>query len=133
MVVCRGSPHQITPMKKTDDSTPSAALNHEHPLTGEQISRFRRDGYIKLKNVLPPETLRHYGAEITRQVKLLNTETRPMEQRDTYTKAFLQIMNIWRKSEMVKEFVFNRCLARLATELLGTRGVRRDKAKAKTT
>ena len=48
----------------------------------------------------------------------------PMEQRTTYQKAFLQIMNIWLKSEIAKEFVFSKRLAKIATDLMGTRGVR---------
>ena len=108
----------------TNMSRSSTLLHQPYALTDAQIQQFRREGYIKLKNVLPPETLTQYGREITAQVKALNKETRPVEQRDTYAKAFLQIMNIWNKSDLVKEFVFGRRLARLATELLGTRGVR---------
>jgi hypothetical protein len=48
----------------------------------------------------------------------------PFLQRSTYKKAFIQIINLWKKSEKVKEFVFGERLARIATELLGTRGVR---------
>ena len=35
-----------------------------------------------------------------------------MDQRTTYQKAFLQIMNIWTKDELVQEFVFGQRLAR---------------------
>ena len=100
------------------------SLDQPFTLTQEQIERFRKEGYIKLKNVLPPETLAHYGQEITAQVKALNRESRPVDQRDTYAKAFLQVMNIWTKSDLVKEFVSGRRIARIATELIGTRGVR---------
>jgi len=102
----------------------SAILDEPFTLTDAQIQQFRQDGYIKLKNVLPAAVLEEYGREITRQVKLLNKETRPVEQRDTYSQAFLQIMNIWRHSQTVRELVFSRRIARIATELLGTRGVR---------
>lgn len=99
-------------------------LNTHYPLTAEQIERFRKDGYIKLKDVLSPETIAHYGSEITRMVKELNTEDKPVEERSTYGKAFLQISNIWPKSEIAKEFAFSKRLARIATELMGTTGVR---------
>lgn len=111
-------------MSSTIEHTSPDILDQPFNLTDDQINQFRRDGYIKLKNVLAPETLAHYEREITAQVKELNRETRPVEQRDTYARAFLQIMNIWTKSELVKEFVFGSRLARIATELLGTRGVR---------
>ena len=79
---------------------------------------------MKLKNVLSPEVLEYYGNEITRQVIRLNTQQKPMAERTTYEKAFLQIGNIWQKSDIAKEFVFSKKLGRIAAELMGTRGVR---------
>lgn len=99
-------------------------IDSAYTLTDEQIKFFRTQGYIKLKNVLSPEALEYYGREISRKVIELNTLNIPMEQRTTYQKAFLQIMNIWTKSEIVKEFVFGKRLARLAAELMGVSGVR---------
>ena len=34
-----------------------------------------------------------------------NTEKRKLEERDTYGKAFLQIMNLWEVDEQVKKMV----------------------------
>jgi ectoine hydroxylase-related dioxygenase (phytanoyl-CoA dioxygenase family) len=99
-------------------------LEEPYALSAQQIEHFRRDGYVKLKHVLSPEVLDYYGREITRQVLLLNNQTKPMSERTTYEKAFLQISNIWTKSDVVKEFAFSRRLARIAAELLGVRGVR---------
>lgn len=106
------------PARLTED------LNGHYPITTQQIEHFRDRGFIKLKQVLAPETLRYYGDEITRQVFRLNNLSKPMEERTTYEKAFLQIMNLWTKSEVVREFSFSRKLARIATELMGVRGVR---------
>jgi ectoine hydroxylase-related dioxygenase (phytanoyl-CoA dioxygenase family) len=107
-------------------SPPPATLDIDshYPLTNDQITRFRRDGFIKLKQVLSPEVIAHYGPTITSEVQRLNTLHLPMEERNTYQKAFLQVMNIWTKNETVKEFCFGRRLARLAAELMGVKGVR---------
>lgn len=99
-------------------------IDSEYQISPAQIAQFQKDGYIKLKDVLSPETLEHYRGEITRQVLHLNTESKPLEQRSTYGKAFLQIMNLWKHSELVREFVMGKRLARIATELLQTQGVR---------
>ncbi|MEX0775024.1 MAG: phytanoyl-CoA dioxygenase family protein [Phycisphaeraceae bacterium] len=99
-------------------------LDTPYALAPEQIARFRKDGFIKLKNVLSPATLEHYEREISRQVDLLNEQRKPMAQRNTYEKAFLQITNLWRRNEVVKEFCFSRRLARIAAELMGVGGVR---------
>ena len=47
-----------------------------------------------------------------------------MEQRTTYGKAFLQIMNLWTNHQRIREFVFGKRLARIAAELIGATGVR---------
>ena len=103
-----------------------ARIDVDSPLAlgAEQIRSYRENGFLKLKNVFNAETLAHYGREITRKVHELNTLHLPMEQRTTYQKAFLQVMNLWTKSEVVREFVFGKRLARLAAELMGTPGVR---------
>jgi ectoine hydroxylase-related dioxygenase (phytanoyl-CoA dioxygenase family) len=99
-------------------------LNEPFYLSDETIAFYRENGYVKLKNVLSPEVLAYYGEIITDWVFKLNKLTKPMEERTTYERAFLQIMNMWRENDEVKEFVFSKRLARIATELMGVSGVR---------
>ncbi|HKU99113.1 MAG TPA: phytanoyl-CoA dioxygenase family protein [Vineibacter sp.] len=99
-------------------------IDCEYRISAEQVARFREDGYIKLKDVFSQETLGTYGREITRLVLERSKDTRPLEERNTYGKAFLQVINLWRYSDIVREFVFGRRLARIVTELLQTDGVR---------
>ena len=93
-------------------------------LTPEQIGFYQENGYIKLKHVLSPELLEYYRQAIYARVSELSRDALPIEQRDTYGKAFLQIMNLWTESGVVKEFVFSKRLGRIAAELMGTTGVR---------
>jgi ectoine hydroxylase-related dioxygenase (phytanoyl-CoA dioxygenase family) len=99
-------------------------INSEYKLSPEQIARFQRDGYIKLKDVFDLDVLDYYGKEISRLMRELNTNNMPIEQRTTYGKAFLQIMNLWRASNVVKEFVLGKRLGKIASDLLKTEGVR---------
>ena len=99
-------------------------IDSPYTLAPEQVERFRREGFIRLKDVFDAQTLRHYGEEITRQTIALNTQTVPLEQRSTYDKAFLQVMNLWREGGPVREFVFGKRLARIAAQLLEVDGVR---------
>ena len=117
-----GAPIPSTHM--TAAALPALDIDSEYKITPEQIARFQKDGYIKLKNVLSPDVLDYYGKEITRQVLLLSKDYQPLAERNTYGKAFLQIMNLWTRSEIVREFVFGKKLGRIATELLQTRGIR---------
>ncbi|MFO0299539.1 MAG: phytanoyl-CoA dioxygenase family protein [Pseudomonadota bacterium] len=99
-------------------------LDAPYRLDPGQIAQFRRDGFIKLKHVLGAATLAHYGAEITRLTVELNTEQRPLAERSTYDRAFLQVMNLWEKSPLVGRFVMGRRLGRIAAGLLEVDGVR---------
>jgi ectoine hydroxylase-related dioxygenase (phytanoyl-CoA dioxygenase family) len=99
-------------------------LHAPYELSADQIDHFRERGFVKLRDVLSPEVIDHYGEAITKKVIELNEQTKPMAERNTYERAFLQIMNLWRHDERVKQFVFSRRLARIAAELLGTEGVR---------
>ncbi len=99
-------------------------IDSPYPLATEHIERFEREGFIKLKNVLSAEALLHYGTEITRLTIALNTQVLPLEERSTYDRAFLQVMNLWEHSAVVQEFVLGRRLARIAAELLQVSGVR---------
>lgn len=99
-------------------------LDTPYMLQPAQVAQFRRDGYIKLKSVLSPQTLAEYGRDITRLTVELNTQQRPLEERSTYDRAFLQVMNLWEQSPRVGRFVMGRRLGRLAAELLEVQGVR---------
>jgi ectoine hydroxylase-related dioxygenase (phytanoyl-CoA dioxygenase family) len=104
----------------------SVATELDAPFTlgREQIRRYAEDGFVKLRRVLGPDVLAHYEPEITGRVIALNTQHLPLAERDTYSRAFLQVTNLWRHSQVVKEFVFSRRLARIAAELMGVRAVR---------
>ena len=99
-------------------------LDAPYDLSNEQIQYYRTNGFVKLKNVLATEVVDYMRTTISAEVQRLNTQHVPLEQRDTYSKAFLQIMNIWTQSESVKDIVFSKRLAKIATDLMGVKGVR---------
>jgi len=99
-------------------------LDMPFTLSPEQIDFFQENGFIKLKNVLSPAVIHYMNETISAEVVRLNTQHLPIEQRDTYGKAFLQIMNIWTRSATVKEIVFSKRLAKIAADLMGVNGVR---------
>ncbi|MFN5020316.1 MAG: phytanoyl-CoA dioxygenase family protein [bacterium] len=99
-------------------------LDAPFELTQEQIAYFRENGFVKIPGVLSKEALQAMDEIITAEVNRLNTQHLAMEDRDTYGKAFLQIMNIWRNSAAVKQIVFSKRLAKIAADLLEVEGVR---------
>ena len=105
------------------DSLP--LLDAPYHLTDDQCRRFREDGFIRLPGVFDDETLAHFEREIT-ALTLAHDPNRgvPLADRDTYGKAFIQVGNLWSRGAEARRLTFSRRLARIATHLLGTRGVR---------
>ena len=99
-------------------------LNTPYPLDPAAVRHFDDQGFVKLSGVLDPATVETYEPEITSKVIELNTQHLPLEERNTYGKAFLQVTNLWRHSRSVRELVFSRRLAGIAAALLGVRSVR---------
>lgn len=96
----------------------------EYSISDEQKAEFWQNGYILLRGVANSEDIKRFQPAIGKAGYEHNTETRNLEERDTYGKAFLQIMNLWRRDEEVKKFVFARKFAQIAADLLGVKHVR---------
>ena len=92
-------------------------LDEPCELRPDQIEFYKENGYIILENVLSPELIEYFKVEITSKVKELNTLIKPMEERTTYEKAFLQVMNLWTKSDKTNQFVFSKRLGKIATDV----------------
>ena len=99
-------------------------LESTYQLNSKQIEFFRTNNFIKLKNVLSKEIIEKYNLIISNKVNELNEIKSPIKSRDTYGKAFLQLFNLWKTSEQIKEFVFSKRLAKIAADLLTVEGVR---------
>jgi ectoine hydroxylase-related dioxygenase (phytanoyl-CoA dioxygenase family) len=95
-----------------------------HAVPDDLIARYRNEGFVRLPGLLDAEALAAYGEEITRLTLALNTQRKPLEERETYDRAFLQVMNLWRASDIARRFVFGQRLAGVAAQLLGVKGVR---------
>ncbi len=100
-------------------------LDDPYPLTQVDRQRFREDGFIRLSGVLDAATLADCEREITALTLAHDSHAGvPMEARDTYSRAFIQVGNLWTKGAQARRLTFSRRLARIAAELLETRGVR---------
>lgn len=99
-------------------------LDEPYPLTAEQISFYQANRFIKLKHVLNEECLAFFDDAISKRVGMLNKETRELKDRDTYGMAFLQLMNLWREDEVIRQLIFSKRIAKVAADLMQCRGVR---------
>lgn len=85
---------------------------------------FKQNGHVLLRNVMSSGQAVSFRNTLEGAVTRLNTEHRALHERDTYGKAFLQIMNIWRSDAEVAKFVFAKRFAHIAAQLLGVDNVR---------
>lgn len=99
-------------------------FDDSYALSDGQIVEFQQNGHILLRQVASREAIADWRPVINAAAYRHNRETRKMEDRDTYGKAFLQIMNLWEVDEHVRRFVTARRFARIAASLLGVPRVR---------
>lgn len=99
-------------------------LNDRYEIREEQVQEFERNGHVQTLNLLNEDETAAYRRVISKAVNELNEEKRSLSERDTYGKAFLQIMNLWRVNESLKKFVMAKRFAHVAARLLGVENVR---------
>ena len=99
-------------------------LLEDYELTKDQLDFYQQNRYIKLKQVLNEETLEFFNTAITARVNKMNTVTASIAERSTYGKAFLQLFNLWREDDVVKQLIFSKRLAKIAADLMQTQGIR---------
>ncbi|RYY35363.1 MAG: phytanoyl-CoA dioxygenase family protein, partial [Sphingobacteriaceae bacterium] len=94
-------------------------LDNAKQLSADAIDEFREKGHTLVKGVLSADEIAIYRPVISSATERYNTEKRSMQDRDTYGKAFLQIMNLWRVDQDTKKYVFAKRFAKIAADLLG--------------
>lgn len=99
-------------------------LNDTIKISEQQVQEFRETGHTIVRNILSEDEVKIYREVIKDAADRFNTEKRKMEDRDTYGKAFLQIMNLWQNDENVKKFSLAKRFAKIAADLLGVENVR---------
>lgn len=109
---------------KSSPSNLTELLDESYSLSAEQIEFYQKNRFIKLKSVFDVETIAYFNSAITDTVANMSKSVAPMENRDTYGKAFLQLFNLWREDDRIKQLVFSRRLAKIAADLMQTEGVR---------
>jgi Phytanoyl-CoA dioxygenase (PhyH) len=100
------------------------ALDDAHPLPPEAPAAFRADGHVRIDGLASPEEVAAFRPAILETGPRCRYDHRPIEERDTYGQAFIQMFDLWTKDERVRAFVCAKRFARAAAELMGVPGVR---------
>lgn len=99
-------------------------LSTRYPISPAQTAAFRENGHTLTPGILDAQEMAVYRDVINQAALQYNTEKRDMEERDTYGKAFLQIMNLWEVDAAVKQYTLAKRMAGIAADLLGVDNVR---------
>lgn len=100
------------------------SINTTIEVSPDNIKEFRQYGHTLIRNILSEKEAKAFREIIKEAATMYNTEKRKLEERDTYGKAFLQIMNLWQNDEKVRMFTLSKRFAKIAADLLGVENVR---------
>lgn len=104
--------------------TPDPLLQNSHFLAPGVAEQYREAGHTIIRQLASQEEIARYREAIREVVYAASGEQKPLNERDTYGKAFIQIGNLWERDETVRRFVLARRFAKVAAELMGVSGVR---------
>jgi len=99
-------------------------LSQNFSVSPADIAYFSENGHAYIPGLISAQELQPYRQAILDWADDFRAQQKPMEERDTYGKAFLQMMNLWESSETVKEFTLANRFASVAAQLLGVKNVR---------
>lgn len=105
-------------------SSTTTPLDDAVQLRGECIDEYRAKGHAVVRGLASQSEIDTYLPAISDATFRMRGDAKPMSERDTYGKAFIQSMNLWTIDDTVRRFVFAKRFARVAAELLGVPGVR---------
>ncbi len=106
----------------TPASSPALRATVAVPRT--QIDQFGRDGHTVVRELATQAEVESFRPAIESAVLRATAHHRPLESRDTYGKAFLQVPNLCFADEVVGQFSFASRFAKVAADLLQVQGVR---------
>ena len=99
-------------------------ITERYALDRSLVDQFGRDGHVVLRGVASAEEVESVRPAIQLGAMTLRHETRPLQERDTYGRAFIQSCNIWQVEKDVERFVLAPRFGALAAALLEVERVR---------
>ncbi len=104
--------------------TPLPDLGDEAEVSAACMSEFRDAGHTLIRGLASAEEVAAYRPGLLRAAPKGRYDHRPLEERDVYGKAFVQMFNLWRHDAEARAFVFARRFAGVAAALMGVDAVR---------
>ncbi len=99
-------------------------LNDDFALSPDCVDELRKAGHTCVRGLATPEEVAATRPALLEAAPKGRYDHRPLEERDVYGQAFIQMFNLWTHHEGARAFVFARRFARVAAELMGVDAVR---------
>lgn len=99
-------------------------LGATYQVTNKDIKDYEKYGYARINNICDKTEIAPFREELQKIVDEFKSKKAPLSERDLYGKAFLQISNIWERSELIKKFVLAKRFGKIAADLMGVEAVR---------
>ena len=93
-------------------------LNTSYPLSEKQKKFFKKNGFVKLKNMLSKNAVYTLRKQTTKEI-VKNFSSEKLKKLD-----FVSLDLIWKKNLIIKEFVLSKKIAKVAAQLLNVPSVR---------
>ncbi|WP_214482996.1 phytanoyl-CoA dioxygenase family protein [Bacillus sp. SM2101] len=88
-------------------------------------NEFNEHGHVKIKNLINKEDISILEKEIDKLIRSLEDSNNLSKfKRNDFGKGFLEVTNLWTKSNRIKKLVHSRQLAEISAKLLNVNGVR---------
>ncbi len=102
----------------------SEVLDDPFDLEPALVEEFTAAGHVCVRGLVPPEAVAAIRPAIEAAAAVRTKHVAPLEDRDTYGKAFLQAANLWKLDDAVRRFVFAKRFASAAAGLMQVDGIR---------
>ena len=93
-------------------------------IDAETRASFLARGHATVRGLATPEEVGAFRPALREAAESGRFERRPLAERDTYGRAFLQMCNLWQRHQDARTFVFAHRFAQVAADLLGVEAVR---------
>ncbi|MCX6532981.1 MAG: phytanoyl-CoA dioxygenase family protein [Actinobacteria bacterium] len=107
-----------------DEGSTMHDLNDTFEITANLRESFIEKGHCVVRGLASAEEIAHYKPSIDEATMQRRWDKRPLQERDTYGKAFIQSAAICQHNETTQAFIYARRFARVAAQLMGCQGVR---------
>lgn len=106
------------------NSNPLPDLSGEYNLDPVLVQQYQQNGWALVRGLASEDEVAAYRTPITNLTTEYAKNYKPIEERDTYGKAFIQHMNLWLMDEDVRKYTLAKRFAGVAAKLMGVERVR---------